>query len=176
MSMLAKWNNVLSTLFEKRTGYTHIQQARPALACIKAYNAPILCSFVWRIHHVNWQVAELLTITCQISRTTGRCTLYNIVFRRTLKFNKDYVLCFAFLTTSPFPRKRTRGYKQHASSDLYLCIYSLYLTKVQYFRTCASSDNITGDAWNELVMTLCDVISWKLMDGTGENHEAPIRK
>jgi hypothetical protein len=74
MSMHAKWNNVLSALFEKRTGYTHIQQARPALACIKAYNAPILCSFVWRIHHVNWQVAELLTITCQISETTGRCT------------------------------------------------------------------------------------------------------
>jgi hypothetical protein len=88
MSLHAKWNNMLPTLFEKRARYAHIQQARPVLAYIKVHNAPILCSFVWRIHHADWQVAELLTTTCQISETTGWYTVYNILRRIMRSGNK----------------------------------------------------------------------------------------
>jgi hypothetical protein len=42
----------------------------PYRANIVADDAPVLCSFVWRIHHVGGQVAELLTTACQTPETT----------------------------------------------------------------------------------------------------------
>jgi len=32
---------------------------------------------------------------------------------------------------------------------------------------------MNSDAWKELIMALCDVISSKLTDGTGKKHETP---
>lgn len=168
MSMHAKWNNMLSTLFEKRTGYTHIQQARPALACIKVYNAPILCSFVWRIHHVNWQVAELLTIICQISGTTGRCTPYTVsscAERCTAEIKQRlYYSVYRISDYIYLPTQKSKEIKQNASTNLLtahniILLIFMYLLTVyiwlmfRYLRICASSYRITGDAWKELLMT-----------------------
>lgn len=132
--MHAKWNNMLPTLFKKRAGYTQIQQARPVLAYIKVHNAPILCSFVWRIRHADWQVAELLTTACQISETTGWYIVY--ILRRIMRSgNKPefpfYDSCLSQYTLSLQHKKkhgvldRTQRALQSSVVQI-LCCYAIF--------------------------------------------------